>query len=88
MDLKLAEWEAMQANSDGASSPTPPPAARKNRVLPRDNSWENSDADEIEPHPKLPAKPTSSTRIRPAEAHSALAQHEEDADYVPPPCDL
>jgi S-DNA-T family DNA segregation ATPase FtsK/SpoIIIE len=79
--ISLSEWEAMQANSEGASSPTPPPTARKNRVLPRDNSWENTAADdEVEPLPKLAPKPASSTRIRPTESHSAIAQHEEDPD--------
>lgn len=78
--ISLAEWEAMQAGSEGAS-PAPPTAARKNRVLPRDNSWENSDSDEeVEPLPKHPAKPASATRIRPAESPTALAKHSEETD--------
>lgn len=79
--ISLAEWEAMQAGSEGASSASPPPAARKNRVLPRDNSWGNGDADdETEPPSKQAAKPASATRIRPADSHSALAEHDEEAD--------
>jgi S-DNA-T family DNA segregation ATPase FtsK/SpoIIIE len=79
--ISLAEWEAMQAGSEKASSPPPPPAARKNLVLPRDNSWENGDADEpIEAISKRASKSASSTRIRPTESNSALAQHEEEAD--------
>jgi len=79
--ISLSEWEAMQAGSEKTSTPPPTAAPRKNRVLPRDNSWENGDADEdIETLPKVAAKPASSTRIRPAESHSALAQHEENAD--------
>ncbi len=79
--ITLSEWEAMQANSAGASSPTPSPAARKNRVLPRDNSWGNDDGDEdIEPLAKPAAKPPSATRIRPTESHSAVAQHEVEND--------
>jgi hypothetical protein len=71
----------MQAGSEKSSSPPPPPAARKNRVLPHDNSWENGDAEEpIEAVSKLVAKSAQSTRIRPTETHSALAQHQEDAD--------
>ena len=79
--ISLAEWEAMQAGSEGASSAAPPPAARKNRVLPRDNSWGSGDADDEPEQPaKLASKPTSATRIRPMESHSALAEHDEEAD--------
>ena len=80
--ITLSEWEAMQAGSEGSNAPPPPPsAARKNRILPRDNSWESSDAEEpIEAHSKITSKSASSTRIRPVESHSALVQHEEDVD--------
>ncbi len=79
--ISLSEWEAMQAGSEGASAPTPPPPARKNRVLPRDNSWEQSDSDEeMQAPPKPAGKPASATRIRPVESHTVVAQDEEEAD--------
>jgi DNA segregation ATPase FtsK/SpoIIIE, S-DNA-T family len=79
--ISLAEWEAMQAGSEGASSAPPPPASRKNRVLPRDNSWGNGEADdETELPSKLASKPASAARIRPADSHSALTEHAEEAD--------
>ncbi len=78
--ISLAEWEAMQGNSElGSSSPPLPSTARKNRIRPND-SWESDDSEESKPPVKPSPVSASPSRMQPAESRAALAHQVADIE--------